>query len=147
MGLHVVQVGHDFAEDLLRFFVEIGHHDPGCQDGVIRMFGGHRGGSFGSQVVKFDRGHAGVDAVDDLNGDGDGVDEVHVESVAEFLDPRSDLVEVDELPAAVPLEDNHPGVVLHHFDKICFLSLLKKVLRKVKFTSHSRIASVDGFHV
>jgi hypothetical protein len=54
---------------------------------------------------------------------------------------------VDELPAAVPLEDNHPGVVLHHFDKICFLSLLKKVLRKVKFTSHSRIASVDGFHV
>ena len=42
-----------------------------------------------------------------LEGDRGRVDVVHVEAVAELLDPRRDLVEVDGLLAAVALEHEH----------------------------------------
>ena len=51
------------------------------------MFGCHGGCGLGGQVVKFDRGNSRVEAADDLESDGGRVDVVHVQFVAQLLDP------------------------------------------------------------
>ena len=51
------------------------------------MPGGHGRRGLGGQVVELDGRDAGVDPVDDLEGDGRGVDVVHVQAIAELLDP------------------------------------------------------------
>ena len=115
---HLVEVLHHLREDLLGLLVEVGHHDPGGQDGVVGVLGGHGGGDLGGQVVQLDGGHAGVEPGDDLERDGGRVDVVHVEAVAELLDPRGDLVEVDGLLAPVALQDEHAReeLLLHHLE-------------------------------
>ena len=60
VAVQIVQIGHHFAEGFLRFLVKIGHDDPGGQQGVIRMFSGHRCSDLGRQVVQLDGGHAGI---------------------------------------------------------------------------------------
>ena len=56
-----------------------------------------------------------------LEGDGHRIDEVHVEAIAELLDPGGDLVKVDELASAVSLLDDHPAaaaLLLHHLERV-----------------------------
>ena len=83
------------------------------------MFGGHGGSDLGGQVVQLDGGDASVEPIDDLERDGRGVDEVHVQAIAELLDPGRDLVKVDGLLAVVPLLDEHAILaLLDHLERV-----------------------------
>ena len=42
------------GEDFLCLFVQIRHSNPSGKYSIVRMFGRHRGGSFGRQVVQLD---------------------------------------------------------------------------------------------
>ena len=66
-----------------------------------------------------------------LEGDGHGVNEFHVESIAELLDPGGDLVKVDELRAPVPLKDDHPAaaaLLLDHLEGLERLAKLESLI-------------------
>ena len=53
------------------------------------------------KIVQLDSGNATIDAGDDLLRDGDGVDMVHVETIAKPRHPGRDLVELDTFLAAI----------------------------------------------
>ena len=80
---------------------------PSGKDGVVRMACGHGGGNLRSEVVELHGGDPGVETVDHLEGDLGGVDVVHVQAVAQLLDPGGDLVEVDRLLPSVSLDNSH----------------------------------------
>ena len=75
LGVDVVAESLDVLREALgRHLVHIGNADAGGQDGAVGMVGGEGGGSLGGQLVELDGGNAGVDALDDLLRDLDGVD-------------------------------------------------------------------------
>lgn len=76
------------------------------------MIGGHGGSSLGSELVELAAGDALVDASADLLGDEDGVAVVDAEAVAELLQARGDLVEVDGFLPSISLDHVHLSVVL-----------------------------------
>jgi hypothetical protein len=53
------------------------------------------------QIIQLGRCHATIDTGDDLLGDGDRVDMVHVKAIAQTRDTRCDLVELDALLAPI----------------------------------------------
>ncbi len=56
-------------------------------------------------------------AITNLESDGGGVNVVHVETIAELLNPGGDLVEVDWLLPPVPLQhEDAARLLLHHPD-------------------------------
>lgn len=57
------------TEDLLSFFVKVGHSDAGCQDGIVRVFGGEGGSGLSSQGVQLYCGDAAVKALNHLHCD------------------------------------------------------------------------------
>ena len=50
------------------------------------MLGGVVGCGLGGELVELDGSDAGVDSLDDLLGDADGVDELRIQAVAELSD-------------------------------------------------------------
>lgn len=46
--------------------MEVGDGDAGGEDGVVGVLGGEGGGRLGGELVELHRGHARVDAGDDL---------------------------------------------------------------------------------
>merc|ERR1719341_1696173 len=48
---HAEEVGDDVAEAFLCLLVKVGHGNPGGEEGVVRVLGGHGGSHFSSKVV------------------------------------------------------------------------------------------------
>ena len=95
---------------------------PCSKDGIVRVFSCHCGRNLRGEVVQLHGGHASVEAVDDLDRDLGGVNVVHVEAVAQLLDPGGDLVEVHHLLPPVPLHHSHPAC-LGHLDNCLYVSV------------------------
>lgn len=57
------------TEDLLGFFVKVGHSDAGRQDGIVRVFGGEGGSGLSSQGVQLYCGDAAVKSLNHLHCD------------------------------------------------------------------------------
>ena len=74
---------------------------------VVGVRGGHSSGGLGGELADLVGGDALVDASADLLCDEDGVAVLRAEAVAELLEPRGDLVEVDRLLPAVALHHVH----------------------------------------
>ena len=93
---------------------------PRSQNGIIRMFGGHRSCNFSCQIVQFDGGHSWIKAIDDLHGDSRSIDKVHVQIVAQFLNTGSDFIKMDWLFSAIPFLDEQSTVLpfFDHFEAI-----------------------------
>ena len=62
---------------------------------IVGVRGGHGSGGLGGELADLVGGDALVDASADLLCDEDGVAVLRAEAVAELLEPRGDLVEVD----------------------------------------------------
>ena len=103
----VEQIGSNGRELFLCLLVKIRNGDTGGQLGIVGMLGREVGRGFGSQIVEFDGCDALVDALDDLAskyyvnsdkgahllGNHSRIDVVHIQSVAELVDTRGDLIE------------------------------------------------------
>ena len=102
LGVFVgVQPLHGAAERLGCHLVQVAHRDTGRQNGVVRVLGGERSGRFSGEVVQLHGAHAVVNAVNHLHGHGNRRHEVHVQAVAELLNPSRHFVELDGFAAAV----------------------------------------------
>ena len=75
--------------------------NPGGQDGVVGVLGGHGGGNFRCQVVEFHRRYAIVDAVDHFFGDFDRADEIRVKAVAKLFNPGSNFIKFNRFAPAI----------------------------------------------
>lgn len=71
------------------------------------MVGGHGSRRLSGQLIELAGGDAGVDSGADLLRYADRIAVLLAETVAQFLQARSDLIEVDGLLAPVPLDDVH----------------------------------------
>lgn len=84
------------------------------------MLSGHGGRNLGCQIVQLQGGDARIKAIDDLECNCWRINIVHIKPIAELLDSRRNLVEVDGLLAAIPLLDIHTAAlatILDHLDK------------------------------
>lgn len=72
------------------------------------MGGGHGGGGLRRELAELAGGDALVDAGADLLRDEDRIAVLLAEAVAEPLEPRGDLVEVDRLLPPIALHHVHP---------------------------------------
>ena len=80
---------------------------PSSQDSIVGVFGCHGSSNLRGQVVQFNSSDTSIKTADDLKSDGWGIDVVHIESIAKFLDSRRDLVKVHRLLTAIPFLDEH----------------------------------------
>jgi len=87
--------------------MQIGHGDARCEGRIVRVVGREVRGCLGGQGVELHRGHAAVDALDDLLRDVGRVHKLHVEAIRELLDARRDLVKLHALGLAIALLDEH----------------------------------------
>jgi len=71
------------------------------------VFSRARGGCLGGQLIELDGGHAGVNSLHDLLGDDGGVYMHRVEVVAQLIDARGNLVEMDNFFSAISLNNEH----------------------------------------
>ena len=78
----VVQFFDRARKRFIGLFMEVGNGNPGRQNGVIRMFGGHRSSCFGRQIVELCRFNAVVEAADNFYGDFDGLYISWIEAIA-----------------------------------------------------------------
>merc|ERR1719234_1894906 len=104
---HAEEVSDDVAEAFLRLLVKVGHSNPGGQEGVVWVFGGHGGGHLGGEVVQLHRGHARVQPIDHLESNSRNVQVFSSEPITKLLNSAGDLVKVNSLRPSISFEDNH----------------------------------------
>ena len=113
LGVDVlVELLHHVAEDLVRRLVEVRHTNSRGQPRKVRMLRRHVGRRLGGELIQFMGRDAVVDALDDLLGQDVRLDVLAVEAVAQFFDPRRDLVVSYNFLLAVALDDVDVVVVL-----------------------------------
>ncbi|KND96032.2 hypothetical protein QG37_07655 [Candidozyma auris] len=101
-------LGHS-GESLGGSLVQVRHRYSGSQNRIVWVDGRHVGGGLSSQVVQLDGGNSLVDSRDHSSGDGNGIDMLRVQAVAQPSHSGGDFVEAHGLLVAVSLVDVHGG--------------------------------------
>ena len=99
----VMEKFDNIREDFRGLFVQVGDRDAGCQDRVLGMLGGHRGGGLSRQLIQLHSGDSGIDTLHDLLGDDSSIHMLGVQTIAQLVDAGCDLVEVHHFSLAVSL--------------------------------------------
>ncbi|KAH3677659.1 hypothetical protein OGATHE_000313 [Ogataea polymorpha] len=105
----VVQLVNDLGKLFGGLLVQVGNGYSGGQGGVVGMDRGHVSGGLGCKVIQLDGGDAMIDTRDDSLGNGNGLDVLWVEAVAQSRHSGGDLVESDWLFAPVSFQNVHCG--------------------------------------